>query len=120
MSKSTELATNNKRNNKRVKGITKAMVNSYIDNLLAQAVGALDLFPLTLVVDGSTAHNTGEMLQAFHDAGCQDMQTIYTMPTNSAKRLSPLDNTLFHSWKEKCRKRSPIKKRNIVKGKLYK
>ncbi len=45
-----------------VKGITKAMVNTYIDNLLAQAVGALDLFPLTLVVDGSTAHNTGEML----------------------------------------------------------
>src|ERR1700733_14295146 len=54
------------------------------------------------------------MLQAFHDVGCQDMQTIYLMPTNSAKRLSPLDNGLFHQWKEACRRKGPIKKRNIV------
>jgi len=96
-----------------VKGITKDMVNQYIDELLAQAVGALDQFPITLVVDRSTAHNTGEMLQAFHDVGCQDVQTVYSMPTNSAKRLSPLDNTLFHQWKEACRKRGKISKRNI-------
>ncbi len=38
------------------------------------------------------------------------------MPTNSAKiikRLSPLDNTLFHTWKENCRKKGSIKRRNI-------
>lgn len=97
-----------------VKGIRKEMVLTYIYQIMGQAVGALDLFPQTLVVDGSTAHNTGEMLQAFHDAGCQDIQTIYTMPTNSAKRLSPLDNDLFHDWKEECRKRGHIKENNIV------
>lgn len=98
----------------RVEGIRKEMILSYIDKILAQAVGSLDRFPVILVIDASTSHNPSEMLQAFHDAGCQDMQTIYTMPTNSAKRLSPLDNSIFRQWKEMCRKRNKIKKKNIV------
>jgi len=97
-----------------VKGIRKWMLLQYIDSVLAQAVGALDLFPLTLVMDRSSIHNTGEILQAFHDRGCQDMQTVYLMPAYSAKRLSPLDNTLFHQWKEAVRKHSRITKSNIV------
>ena len=79
-----------------VRGIRKWMLLQYIDNLLAQAVGALDLFPLSRVMDRSSIHNTGEILQAFHDRGCQDMQMVYLMPAYSAKRLGPLDNSLFH------------------------
>ena len=60
-----------------VRGIRKWMLLQYIDNVLAQAVGALDFFPLSLVMDRSSIHNTGEILQAFHDRGCQDMQTVY-------------------------------------------
>ena len=76
-----------------VKGIHKWMLLKYIDNVLAQAVGALDLFPLTLVMDRSSIYNTEEILQAFYDRGCQDLQTVYLMPAYSGKRLSPLDNT---------------------------
>jgi hypothetical protein len=97
-----------------VRGVNKQIVNDYIHDVLAQAVGALDLFPITLVVDGSNAHNIDEIMQTFHDNRCQDLQTIYVMPTNGAKRMSPLDNSLFHDWKERCRKRGPIKKKNIV------
>jgi hypothetical protein len=96
-----------------VKGIRKHMILKYIEDILAQAAGALDLYPLVLVMDKSTAHNAGEMLQMFHDNGCQDMQRIYLMPTNSAKRMSPLDNSLFHSWKLKCKKRGHLKEANI-------
>jgi hypothetical protein len=95
-------------------GVTKQMVLDYIQDILAQAAGALDLYPLVLVTDKSTSHNAGEMLQMFHDNGCQDMQTIYSMPTNSAKRLSPLDNSLFAHWKYLCRQRGRIKESNIV------
>jgi MoaA/NifB/PqqE/SkfB family radical SAM enzyme len=98
-----------------VDGVRKFMVLKYIEDILAQAAGDLDLYPLVLVMDKSTAHNADEMLQMFHDNGCQDMQTIYYMPTNSAKRMSPLDNSLFHTWKEKCRKRGKIKKDTIVR-----
>ena len=84
-----------------VAGVRKHMVLKYIEDILAQAAGSLDLYPLVLVMDKSTAHNSGEMLQMFHDNGCQDMQRIYLMPTNIAKRMSPLDNSLFHTWKLK-------------------
>jgi hypothetical protein len=97
-----------------VSGIRKHMVLKYIEDILAQAAGALDLYPLVLVMDKSTVHNAVEMLQEFHDNGCQDMQTIYFMPTNGAKRMSPLDCGLFHTWKEKCRKRARITSRSIV------
>lgn len=96
-------------------GVSKEMVLYYIEHILAQAAGALDLFPLSLVIDKSTSHNPGQMLQAFHDHGCQDMQTIWFMPTNAAKRMSPLDNSLFHQWKEAVRKRGPLTLRNIVR-----
>ena len=95
-------------------GVSKEMVLYYIEHLLAQAAGSLDLFPLSLIVDKSTSHHPQEMLQVFHDNGCQDMQTIWLMPTNSAKRMSPLDNTLVHQWKEAIRKRGPMTKKNIV------
>ena len=42
------------------------------------------------------------------------MQTEYLMPPNSAKRLSPLDNSLFHQWKETVQKLGRITKNNIV------
>jgi hypothetical protein len=35
------------------------------------------------------------------------------MPTNGAKRMSPLDNALFHDWKEAVRKRCPLTIGNI-------
>ena len=98
----------------KVEGIRHWMLLKYIDNILAQAVGALDLFPLTLIMDRSPIHNTDEILQAFHDRGCQDMQMVYLMPAYSAKRLSPLDNSLFHQWKCAVRKHSRITKSNIV------
>lgn len=52
-------------------------------------------------------------MQEFHDMGCQDVKHIWFMPPQAAKRMSPLDNALFHDWKERVRKRDPITKRNI-------
>lgn len=99
--------------NERGKGITKDMLLSYIRDVLAQAVGALDRYPLTLIIDRSTIHNPAEMLQEFHDWGCQELKEILLMPPQSAKRLSPLDNSLFHDWKERVRKHAPLTKQNI-------
>lgn len=95
-------------------GVGKEMVNYYIQDMLAQAVGALDQYPITLVIDKSRAHNIQEMLECFHESGCQDLQTICFMPTCGAKRMSPLDNALFHQWKEGVRKRGPMNHRNIT------
>lgn len=87
--------------NERGKGITKDMLLSYIRDVLAQAVGALDRYPLTLIIDRSTIHNPAEMLQEFHDWGCQELTEVIKIPTASAKRLSPLDNSLFNVWRQR-------------------
>lgn len=95
-----------------VKGINKKMLVKYIQDILAQAVGALDEFPIILTLDKANIHK-GDLLQEFHDMGCQDVQHIWLMPTQAAKRMSPLDNALFHDWKERVRKHGPLTMRNI-------
>jgi len=96
-----------------VKGINKKMLLDYIHDILAQACAALDVYPLYLVLDRARIHNTAHILDAFHEAGCEDMQEIILLPRQAAKRMSPLDNSLFHNWKEACRKHVLITDRTI-------
>ncbi len=96
-----------------VKGITKQMLESAVDDVLAQAVGALDEYPIYLVVDKASIHNK-DIIQVFHDRGCQDLQEVLIMPSQAAKRLSPLDNALFHIWKENVRDQAPLTEDNVV------
>jgi hypothetical protein len=97
-----------------VRGINAAMLHQFIDDTLAQAVEGLDRYPLTLVLDRASIHlNVDNIRQTFRDRGSEAIKDILLMPPNSAKRLSPLDNSLFHDWKEACRKRCPVTKCTI-------
>jgi len=97
-----------------VRGVNSAMLQQFIDDTLAQAVEGLDRYPLTLVLDRASIHkNVDSLLQAFRDRGSESIKEILLMPPNAAKRLSPLDNALFHDWKELCRMRCPVTKRTI-------
>jgi hypothetical protein len=49
----------------RGKGINAAMLHEYIRQLLAQAAGALDRYPLILVLDRVTIHSEEQMLQEY-------------------------------------------------------
>jgi hypothetical protein len=95
-----------------VKGINKKMLIKYIQSILAQAIGGIDEYPIIMVLDKAQIHK-GELLQEFHDMGCQDVKEVCLMPTQAVKRMSPLDNALFHDWKERIRKRGPINHHNI-------
>jgi hypothetical protein len=98
-----------------VKGISTEMLVDYVYNTLGQETAALDDPPLTLVVDRARIHNEERVLDAFNERGghnCHVTQLL-KMPTQAAKRLSPLDNSLFHEWKERVRKRAPITSNNI-------
>ena len=97
-----------------VRGINRSMLLQFIDDVLAQAVEGLDRYPLTLVLDKATIHlDTDAIRQAFHDRGSQSIKDILIMPPNAAKRMSPLDNALFHDWKEECRSQCPMTARTI-------
>lgn len=95
-----------------VKGINTEMLIDYILSTLGQETWALDRAPLTLVIDRSRIHNVDRMLEAFNERGGHVMD-ITMMPSKAAKRLSPLDNALFHDWKQSIRKHGPLTLHNI-------
>jgi hypothetical protein len=97
----------------RDRGITQHMLLEYIRNLLAQSAGALDVYPLLLVVDRATIHNEQKILNEFHDWGCQELTQVLLMPPAAAKRLSPLDNSLFNVWRQRVLSDGPLTKQNI-------
>ena len=52
-------------------------------------------------------------MEAFRERGGHVTQLLLKMPPMAAKRLSPLDNALFHDWKEAVRKHGPMTLRNM-------
>jgi len=97
----------------RQKGIDTAMLLQHIRDLLTQAAGALDQYPLLLVLDRATIHNEEKIMQEFHDWGCQELTEVIKMPPAAAKRLSPLDNSLFNLWRQRVLSSGPLTKTNI-------
>lgn len=95
-----------------VKGINTEMLVDYILSTLGQETWALDKPPLTLVVDRARIHNEERVMEAFRERGGH-VTTLLKMPPMAAKRLSPLDNSLFHDWKEAVRKHGPLTLRNM-------
>jgi hypothetical protein len=97
-----------------VDGIRSWMVNDYIEDILARSISALDRYPMYLIIDQSKAHNKQQMMEAFHNGGCFEIADIKYIPTKAAKRLSPLDNAIWHEWKDKVRQHAPLTSTNIV------
>lgn len=97
-----------------VKGINGSMLKHFINDTLAQAVEGLDRYPLLLILDRAPIHtNIAALLEEFRSVGSESIKEIILLPPNAAKRLSPLDNALFHDWKEKCRKHTPMTEASI-------
>lgn len=94
------------------RGVNTEMLQNYILSTLGQETAALDNPPLTLVLDKASIHSEEKILEAFRERGGH-VTEIMKMPLNAAKRMSPLDNALFHDWKEAVRRRCPLTLRSI-------
>ncbi|CAF3411901.1 unnamed protein product, partial [Rotaria sp. Silwood2] len=98
---------------KGIEGIRKHVVNDWIINTLAPAINALNIDNMYFICDRSRAHQKGSMMEALKKAKCKSVLDIYFMPTASAKYVSPLDNSLWHSIKEVIRSHHPITTNNL-------
>jgi hypothetical protein len=97
----------------KVDGIRSEMVNDFITDYLARSIAALDRYPLFLLCDKSNAHNLEKMKESFELGLCFEIVDISKLPTQAAKRVSPLDNGIYADWKKRCRSHYPINKKNI-------
>lgn len=95
-------------------GVNWRMFEQYIIDTLAPAVASIDLYPLTLVVDKANIHTPAKIKQALIDGGCQNVANIIILPTQAGKRMSPLDNALFHTWKTRVKQLGPTQARSLV------
>ena len=83
-------------------------MNEWIRNELAPAIGRLGLTSVYVICDKSRAHQKLAMLEASKAGRCREVVDVLFMPIASAKYISPLDNPLWHSFKETVRKQHPL------------
>jgi hypothetical protein len=95
-----------------VRGLTTNQLIRYIADTLGPAVRALGQSSFVLILDNSRIHNRRRIIDEFSTAGVV-IEDIMYLPAQAAKRLSPLDNALFHDWKERVRTHCPLSLRRI-------
>jgi hypothetical protein len=93
---------------RRIKGIRQQVINQWITDTLAPEINQLGINNLYLICDKSTAHNQVHMMQALKAAKCYSVIKFLYIPTAAAKYLSPLDNPIWHSFKEVIRSQHPL------------
>ena len=91
---------------KGVKGYTKPMVKNFLKKKLAPKIKKLKGKPI-LCMDKGLHFKEEEVKEAIEDGGATNLHDVWIFPTNTAKFVSPLDNTLWHGLKERVRARKP-------------
>ena len=60
-----------------------------------------------LCMDKGLAFKKEEVEEAIRDGGATNLHDVWIFPTNTAKFVSPLDNSLWHGLKDRVRARKP-------------
>ncbi|CAF4998505.1 unnamed protein product, partial [Rotaria sp. Silwood1] len=94
------------RKTKNVKGINNNMLIDFIEKILCPSSSTLDHCPIYFVLDKLHIHNISKIKEALDNFECTKSVEILFISTQAAKRINPLDDALFHEWKERGRQHS--------------
>lgn len=97
---------NKKTGKQGVKGYTKAMLKDFLTKKLAPKLKR-KREQMIVCMDRGLKVNKVEAKEALQQGGANNIQSVWILPTNSAKFVSPLDNSLWHAMKERARARKP-------------
>ncbi|CAF3229703.1 unnamed protein product, partial [Rotaria sp. Silwood2] len=98
---------------KDIQSVRKEVIHEWIVKSLAPAINRLNIDYVYLICDRSRAHNLAEMMQAFIMGKSKSVINVHYMPTASAKYISPLDNPIWHSFRETVRIQHPLTISNL-------
>lgn len=101
------------RKSRNIAGVRKEVVNEWIVNTLAPAINRLPINNAYLICDKSRAHNRKNLIETLKVGRCKFIADVCYMPTASAKYVSPLDNPIWHKYKEVIRSHHPITTTNL-------
>jgi len=90
-----------------VKGYTKDMVKKFLKTQLAPQIREMKTKEVIVCMDKGLSFKSEEAKNELRLGGAENVKDVWILPTNTAKHVSPLDNTLWHSLKQRVRARKP-------------
>ncbi len=98
---------NTRTGKKGVRGYTKSMLKRFLKEKLAPKIRRMEEKEVVIGLDKGLAMSREEVLQEIKAGGARNIHDAWIFPTSTAKFVNPLDNTLWHSLKERVRMRKP-------------
>jgi hypothetical protein len=86
------------------KGIDQEIFLDYLSDDLIPALSNYPPRQWCFITDRASIHNLGEIQEELNSLDyTPTIQHVVLLPTNTAKYVSPLDNCLWHLWKDRVR-----------------
>lgn len=99
--------TNTRTGKKGVKGYTKSMLRKFLQKKLAAKIKRMKATQVIIGLDKGLHLKKEEVLESIQAGGARNISDAWIFPTSTAKYVNPLDNSLWHSLKERVRARKP-------------
>ena len=90
-----------------VRGYAQDMVQNFLRTDLAPKIHSMNVEKVIVCMDKGLAFKEEEAKKEFRLGGAANIKEVWILPKNTAKYVSPLDNTLWHSLKQRVRARQP-------------
>ncbi len=90
-----------------VRGYTKDMVKKFLRTQLAPKIREMKTKEVIVCMDKGLSFKAEEAKNELRLGGAENVKDVWILPTNTAKHVSPLANTLWHSLKQRVRARKP-------------
>ena len=85
---------NSRKRKRGVKGYTKDMVKKFLRNKLAPKIQGMGVRKVIVCMDKGLAFKEEEAKEQFRLGGAHNVNNVWILPTNTAKYVSPLNNTM--------------------------
>jgi len=83
------------------------MVKNFLKEKLAPKIKDIKINEVIICMDKGLSFKKEEAKEQLLLGGAQNVGDVWILPSNTAKYVSPLDNNLWHSLKQRVRARKP-------------
>jgi transposase-like protein len=109
-----DLKTSKDRRKEGVKGYRKKHLKLFLRKKVAPKIAHLPT-KVILNMDRGFKCKPGELLNELKSGGAKNVEDVWIFPPDAGKLCNPLDNTLWHSLKDRVRKKKPDTEEELAK-----
>jgi hypothetical protein len=99
-----------------VRGYTKHIILQWMQRTLSKIINQTGQIGVVIVLDKGLAIKSEEVKAAVEAGGCDRVAEVWIMPTGIAKHVNPLDNSLWHQYKNCVREAAPTSHITMMKA----